>query len=233
VISVCCHYNDEALLDKYLRASLEGQGGHELLLRSGYPSMVGAYLDMEGEAQSDLCVFVHQDVVLPAPWIDRFLSQVDDITQKDPSWAVIGVFGTDLIVGQRGLQQAYFGNVRDTFEYRACNVHALPRAVASLDAMLVAKQPARTSHVPSGQPWHPNLPSFTFDPDVPGFHGYTEEICIRARILGRGVWVANSYTEHWCKHTNLSEEPTYAAARAYVQKKWPGVRPIVTTCEIW
>lgn len=111
------------------------------------------------------------------------------------------------------------GNVRDTTEYRVHNLGLCPKRVEAVDCLLVATR--RTNRV-------------RWDLQVPGFAGgMAEDLCLQAREQGRGVWVVNVYTEHWCRAHDLETDAPYQAARRYVLAKWPHVRPILTTAAIW
>src|SRR5215212_6093239 len=57
------------------------------------PSASIAYSDALAECTTELAVFTHQDVYLPAGWLDAFLEGVNRLTAEQPDWAVVGVYG--------------------------------------------------------------------------------------------------------------------------------------------
>lgn len=223
MLSIICHYNDRTELEEKLLKSMTEP--HQLIVRRGFRNITQAYIYAEQEATGDYLVFAHQDVGLPTPWLKRCEVILRELTQFDPSWGVAGVIGT--WANDLG-QQQYFGNVRDTFEYRQFGSTAARwHRVQTLDGMLVI---LRRSHDPVRR-----IPP-CWDPKVPGFHGYAEDLCLSAWNAARPVYALNLYTEHWCDHTDLETNNGYQAARQYVTEKWRDKlsgKAIVTTTGIW
>ncbi len=171
-----------------------------------YDAIVDSATIKHGDAE--LIVFAHQDVLLPAGWVDRLWGAVGYLEKADPSCrAVMGVVG----VNSAGevLGRSWSNGLRRI----AGHAVERPMAVVSLDELVIILR--RSSRV-------------RFDKDLPGFHLYGTDIVQNALAARCGVYVFDGPVVH--NSVPVSRlGPSYAAAYRYMQRKWRHRLPIPTT----
>src|SRR5262249_7550604 len=88
--------NDRAVLNANLLASPALKEIHEpqILIQERYRSAASAYNQAMDRSANDLIVFLHQDLYLPAGWIDRVRTCIASLEREDPDWGVAGCWGT-------------------------------------------------------------------------------------------------------------------------------------------
>lgn len=172
-----------------------------------YPSASIAYAEAIAECQTDIAVFVHQDIYLPGSWLDRFLAQINDLTADHPDWAVVGAYGVCA-------DGRHVGRVWDVTIGRELGGPGFPATrVESLDEVLIAVR---------------RTPGLDFDPALPRFHLYGTDIVQTARSLGRTSFVVEAPIVHHNRPI-ASLRGAYAEAYHYTRRKWRHRLPITTT----
>lgn len=195
----------------------EAEGGNLLLIRDA-SSLAMGYALGESLALNSVQVFLHEDVAPIAPWVEHLRAAVEALTTRDPSWGLLGVFGTRWVQRRGRLTNGYVGNVRDSGEYRCFDVAGGLQRVDCLDCIVVVKRRG----------------VLAFDPQLPGFAGgVAEDLALQAMEAGRGIWVAPIYTEHHDRHRDVDSSAAYQAAKRYVETKWPHCRKFLTTAGAW
>jgi GT2 family glycosyltransferase len=179
-----------------------------VMLQKGYTSAAAAYNGALDKAESDLLVFVHQDVYLPQGWLASLQRALDFLSNVDPNWGVLGVWGvTDSSEDLTGfIYCAANGSLGKVFEG--------VREVSSLDEVILIMRKSS---------------KLRFDEQLPGFHMYGTDICLEARRRGMKSYVIPALCIH---NTNGYGMLPWQFWRAffYMRKKWRSQLPIVTSC---
>jgi len=127
-------------------------------------------------ANGDYIILCHQDLILHADKKEKLDSLIDEITDLDSDWALLGNAG-GIVPGR----QAYH-----LTEYTGKDKHYLhrgkfPAKVNSLDEnFIIVKKSANLS----------------VSNDLSGFHMYGTDLCIIARILGFTAYVVDFHLWH-------------------------------------
>jgi len=182
-------------------------GSVPIIEEAGHISAGSAYCSGVRLASTELVVFAHQDVYLPAKWVDRLIMASTYLDSADPSWAVLGVFGLDNCgktvcrVWSNGLGSE-IGVKRDR-----------PVRASSLDELVIVLR--------GGQ-------GIDFDANLPGFHLYGTDIVRIALERGKTAYIFDAPVIHNSlpvRHLGID----YFRSYRYVQRKWRGHLPICTT----
>jgi hypothetical protein len=128
------------------------------------------------DASSTWLVWVHQDVLLPDNWDERFLDALRMAQQENPAIAVAGVYG----VAGAPANARRAGHVLDR-GLLLQEPARLPCAVDSLDELLFAVR-ADTR--------------LKLDPAM-GFDFYATDLVLEAQARGWVAVVVDAYCEHW------------------------------------
>jgi hypothetical protein len=158
----------------------------------------------------DLIVFVHQDVFLPAGWCERFRQVVCRLSNRDPNWGVLGVFGVSRnSVGVGWLYCTGTGRV-------VGKPFSDPEPVRTLDeVLLVVRRSSRLS----------------FDECLPGFHLYGTDLCLEAARRGMRSYVVPCPVVH--NSVGIGNLPVgFWIAYRSVRRKWWNQLPIRTPCTV-
>ncbi len=200
--------SDEQVLNGCLLASPTFRSASETILQKGYTSAAVAYNDALSRAKTDLVVFVHQDVYLPEGWIAAVQNAIRILSETDPDWGALGVWGPRPSGGCAGY--VYDGGWRrilgNTFEGGV--------EVESLDEVVLILRKST---------------GLCFDPQIPGFHMYGADICMEARHRHRKCYAISAFCLH---NTNQYRMLPWQFWRAYLamRRKWKDKLPITTTC---
>ncbi|OYU29565.1 MAG: hypothetical protein CFE41_01335 [Burkholderiales bacterium PBB2] len=169
-------------------------------------------LDTRGSDQ--WLVWVHQDVVLPQGWDQRFLEALRGAQAQFPDLAVVGVHG----VAGAGANARRAGHVLDR-GHLLKEASALPCLVDSVDELLFAVR------VGSGLQLDPAL----------GYDFYGSDIVQCAREAGLQSAVVDAYCEHWSDTPMGGAMPARVVQRilssaSVFEHKWAHRLPITTPC---
>jgi hypothetical protein len=190
--------------------SLRGETIHEIIQVSGATSVGEALEAALSQAVHPQVVLVHQDVYLPAGWVQRFQAQWRLAAQRGGPIGLLGVYGARREPAQPdGVGRA--GHLVD--RYRLLRSGAGPTPVDTLDEVLLA--------MPRDTPLRiaPGL----------GFHLYGSDLGCRARALGLQVLALDAPLFH----NSLLGEALPAAfhqSAARFKELWRGALPIATNC---
>jgi hypothetical protein len=174
----------------------------------GFASAGAAYNAGIRQAAGDILVFAHQDVYLPADWDSRLAAAVSQLSQSDPNWAVLGVFGIN-----RDLRPQ--GHIYCTRQQKVLGQSfSRPVPCASLDeVVLVLRRSA----------------GLAFDEQLPGFHFYGTDICLEAQQRGLNSYIIPAFCIH---NTQGMKFMPWAFWQSYfaMRRKWWKQLPIKTPC---
>ena len=206
-VGIVAAVNDETVLNENLKRSPSIENGTvPLLALRNQPSASRAYNVGLDTTSQDIIVFAHQDVYLPAPWLDNLLDAIAILERGQPHWGVIGLFGVTA-TGQAVGHVWSSGIGRELGE-----AFAEPVAVVSIDEMVIVLRRA------SG---------LRFDESLPGFHLYATDLCLAARTAGAGVYVVHAPAVHNSVPVRTLRG-YYLNAYRYLKKKWAFMLPIRT-----
>lgn len=202
--------NDEAVLGGTLLASPCIDSGCEVIVKRGFSSATTAYNAGLAEAHNEIVVFAHQDVYLPETWLRDLQRALQQLTQQDPNWGVLGVFGI-----ADGDSKEWVGHCYSTGLSRVLGKSfEAPMPVTSLDELLLIVR--RSS-------------GLSFDQALPGFHLYATDICMQAEQRGMRNYVIPAFCIH--NSNGLKYYPrSYWQAYMYVRRKWWQRLPVKTCC---
>ena len=206
-VGIVAAVNDETVLNENLKRSPSIEtGAVPLLALRGQPSASRAYNAGLDTTSHDIIVFAHQDVYLPAPWLDNLLDAIETLERDQPHWGVIGLFGVT-VTGQAVGHVWSSGIGRELGE-----AFAEPVAAVSIDEMVIVLRRA------SG---------LRFDESLPGFHLYATDLCLAARTAGAGVYVIHAPAVHNSVPVRTLRG-YYLNAYRYLKRKWAFMLPIRT-----
>jgi hypothetical protein len=202
--------NDREVLSQNLMSSpmFNGKHGHQIIEKHDFRSAATAYNSAIAEADNEILCFVHQDVYLPDSWLSEVNRSLDYLENKDPSWGVLGCFGS-----AKG-RQGGVGQVYTTVLGVHGNEIHKPEAVETVDEIVIIIR--RSS-------------GLRFDPSLPHFHLYGTDICLSAKENGMicyAIWAP-------CIHnTNqLVDLPNeFYQCYYHIKKRWRKYLPIYTSC---
>ncbi|MDB6111215.1 MAG: hypothetical protein JWR69_2965 [Pedosphaera sp.] len=200
--------NNQEVLRSSLLSSPEISSASEVILQTGFTSAAAAYNAGIEKARTDLLVFVHQDVYLPAGWVAALEKALDVLSKQDPQWGVLGVWGVKRSgdgVGYlycAGLMQKLGREFEDAPEVR------------SLDEVLLIVRKS------SG---------LRFDEEMPGFHMYGTDLCLEAQRRGMKCHAISAFCVH---NTNGYKMLPLDFWQCYfrMRRKWKAELPVTTSC---
>jgi glycosyltransferase involved in cell wall biosynthesis len=208
--SVIAAVNDERILNSCLLSSPGIQSASEVILQRNYVSAASAYNAAIQKASTDFLVFVHQDVYLPEGWVDQVQNAIESLSQKDPHWGVLGIWGTVDYSDQPVGYLYWTGDLgwEDPFEGA--------REVIALDeALLIFRKSS----------------GLTFDPQLPSYHLYATDICMEARSRGMKCYAISAFCIHNTRTNSGKLLPRdFWKCYLFMRHKWRSKLPIVTPC---
>lgn len=180
---------------------------HQIILQEGYSSAAKAYNEAIDRSANDLIIFIHQDMILPEPWLSQLWAALDLLEREDPNWGVLGCGGTARDGSGRGhLYSLGVGMLGEPFE-RPAEVRVLDEIVLML----------RKS---SG---------LRFDAALPHFHLYGTDICLRAESLGKKNYVIPAFSVHNTHYGLILPNEFYQCCR-HIRRVWHDSLPVQTPC---
>ena len=127
-------------------------------------------------SKGDFIILCHQDLILHADNKDRLDTLIDEVTEFDKDWALLGNAG-----GTVPGQQAYH-----LTEYSGESKHYLRRG----------KFPARADSLDENFIVVRKAANLSVSHDLRGFHMYGTDLCMIARILGYSAYVIDFHLWH-------------------------------------
>jgi hypothetical protein len=201
--------NDRELFASNFLASpiFAGSHPHQIIVQSSFPSAAKAYNDAIDRSKNEIIVFAHQDMVFPASWLTDLERALNNLDRIDPNWGVLGCFGETADAQGRGhVYMPGLGIVGAPSEN--------PQPVQTLDEIvLIIKKSS----------------GLRFDPNLPHFHFYGADICLRANRLGRKSYAISAFCLHNTQFNLVLPREFYACYR-HIKREWRAQLPIQTTC---
>ncbi|MFE6646211.1 glycosyltransferase [Nocardioides sp. NPDC057772] len=213
-VSIVCVYNDPAVLESCLAASVKAGTGASRQTElipvdnvSGAFASAGAALNHGARlARNEVVVFAHQDVYLHSlPALEAAASAV----LADPAIGVLGAVG----VSHRG---EVIGAMRDRVVPLGRST-SVPMDVDTLDEVLFMVTRSRVLREPLSE-----------SPDL-AWHAYAVEYCLRMRASGRRAAAVDIPLTHNSMTTNLAR---LDVAHRSVGRSYASLVPVRTTCGI-
>lgn len=198
--------NDEAILARNLRASPDARAVPVVELWS-QPSASVAYNLGASEASAEVLVFAHQDVYLPAGWMDRLHAAIDEVVRRHGDWGVLGVYG--LRSDGTHVGHCWSSGLQRELGSR----FAEPCAIVSADELVL---------VVNGRS------GLQFDPALPGFHLYGTDIVQSSLQRGLGAFAVHNPVVHNSRRVRTLAG-AYTTSYRYMQRKWRSRLPIPTS----
>jgi hypothetical protein len=197
--AIAAAVNNHEILEACLKRSPDlVSGALQLKIYENYPSAALALNAALDGAEAPIAILAHQDVYLPAGWLDRLARQIDLVEQKSPNWAVVGLYGREPDGAEVGLVwSSGLGRVlgHPGFE---------PTEVVTLDELvLIVRKDS----------------GLRFDEGVPGFHFYGTDIVMQGRVNGAPSFVVEAPAIHNGRPVK-SLSGAYAVGYRYMQRKW-------------
>lgn len=186
---------------------LAGLHSHEVIVQSGFRSASEAYNDGLDKARNELVIFVHQDVILTGGWLGQLDYAIGRLEITDPSWGVLGCYGETRDDGGHGhVYSTGLGIIGKPFDE--------PVPVQTLDEIVLVLRKS------SG---------LRFDSDLPNFHFYGTDICLRAADRGRKSYAMSAFCIHNSNQGPILPKDFYRTYK-WIKRIWRHRMPIQTPC---
>lgn len=208
-LTIIAAVNDDKILGaNLLRSPIFDKTDAAFVRAEGFPGVGQAYNYGIRQSSSEVLIFVHQDVYLPARWYQRLQEGISAVEKIDPNWAVLGVIGSD----RAGCIK---GSSWSTGLSKVVGVpitEAVP-AISLDEIVLVIKKDSR----------------LIFDETLPGWHLYGTDIVQTAIQQGYGAFIIDAPVIHNSLPI-LKFDAGFINTYRYLQKKWFHRLPIKTPC---
>ena len=200
--------NDDTVLKTCLAASPCVGQARDFQVMRGFASAGAAYNAGIRQSACDVLVFALQDVYLPLEWNRHLATAVSQLSQSDPNWAVLGVFGITRDSKPQGYM--YCTGLQKVLGQPFSQ--AVP-CVSLDEVVLVLRRSA----------------NLTFDERLPGFHFYGTDICLEAQQRGLNSYIIPAFCIH---NTQGMKFLPWAFWQSYLfmRRKWWKQLPIKTPC---
>lgn len=181
------------------------ESGHELIAQRGFHSAAEAFNDGMSRAKNDLIVCLHQDVILPRRWAERFVAEFEKLESGPEPVGVVGCAG----ITSKGAPAAHiYRHDREFYPDIP-----LPAMVETLDELLICFRKS------SG---------LRFDTKQPSFFGYATDICLQAITQGRQNFVVDVPCFHQAKSREGRMPRQWFENWNYLCDKWKPYLPVQT-----
>jgi len=174
------------------------------------------------QAEEDVLIFAHHDVILPNGFFQRLRQQIGHLPKN---WGVAGVAGVSEIcrpeINNIPCYLKVYSYLYDGCSISSNNVNEMPHEVRVLDELLLVV-PKRL--------FVEKLVSF--DEKIPSkHHFFGADLCLQANRKGFSSHVMKNFCFHMTKHnTSNKHESSFVRSFRYMASKWKNELPIVTTC---
>jgi hypothetical protein len=200
--------SDEVLKSNFLASPcLSGAHGHQILVQRDYPSAAKAYNKAIDRAENDLMVFAHQDMIFPESWLAELDKALAYLEETDSAWGVLGCYGVayDGVAHGRIYQQG-LGLIGRSFD--------CPQPIQTLDEIVLILRKS------SG---------LRFDEQLPHFHLFGTDICLRAAKTGMKSYAIPAFCLHNSNYYLVLPKEFYECCRC-IRRRWRDFLPIHTSC---
>jgi len=186
----------------------------QIIAQRGFGTAGAAFNEGIARAKHDLIVCIHQDVILPVHWSERFQARRGELESQGIPLGVVGCWG---ITSQGERAGHVYHRDRQLFPRKAGDngnrgPMSLPQRVQTLDELLISFRKS------SG---------LRFDPNLPSFFGYAVDICLQAEEQGLQNFVVDSPCVHQTADQRRIRKELFESA-SYILKKWKKLLPILT-----
>lgn len=179
-----------------------------VLEKLNYSSASMAYNDALRAADTDLVIFVHQDIFLPNRWLTDLENALMFTRSQKAKIGVLGCYGVTR-------ENTRYGNLYSVGLQRMLGApFGRPAAVQTLDEIVLILR--RSS-------------GLRFDEKLSGFHLYGTDICMQATLKGMENYAIDAFCIHNSKPTLFLPKEFYRCYR-YLRKKYWYELPIQTSC---
>jgi hypothetical protein len=204
--SILSAVNNEEVLRSCLLASPGIEAAYEVIVQRGALSAATAYNDAILKAKQDIVVIVHQDMYLPEEWPGALRKALTALSETDPNWGVLGVWG----VPKDGEEAGHV--------YCTAGVRMLGGAFEGVTQVRVLDEVVLIIRKSSG---------LRFDPAMPGFHLYGTDICLEAERRGMKCYATAAFCIH---NSNSYKCLPWVYWRCYLmlRRKWCRALPVRT-----
>jgi len=200
--------NREVFENNFLASPcLRGPCNHQILVQKNFNSAAKAYNDAIEKSSNDLIVFCHQDIYLPEAWPSDLSRALGHLELHDPNWGVLGCSG--MTVNGRHWRYLYSSGLAISGE-----PFTHPQPVQTLDEIVLILRKS------SG---------LRFDEELPHFHMYGTDICLRASQRGMKNYTISAFYIHNTHQALVLPEEFYVCCK-HVKRVWRDYLPIQTTC---
>jgi Glycosyltransferase like family len=200
---------DWQVLTQNLLASpaLSGSHNHQILVQEGFASAGQAYNDGLHRAANELLIFTHSDMFLPKTWMSQLERALQYLEKSNPNWGVLGCWGATKSGEYRGhIYSTGWGVLGKPFDH--------PQPVQTLDEIILIFR--RSS-------------ALQFDEELPHFHFYGTDICMRAAMQGMKSYAISAFCIHNTAQTFRMVKEFYCSY-SYIRRIWRDNLPIQTSC---
>lgn len=198
--------SDDVLRENLLSSPDVGSGAARVIAERGHACAGAAYNAGLAKTDAEVVALVHQDVYLPAGWIDRLGNAIAEIERNSGSWGILGVWGVCADGAFAGRAWCSGGNC----EHKALSGIQL---VASIDEIVIVMN---------------NRHGLRFDNRLPGYHMYATDIILQARQQGLKAFVFDAPVIHNSRCNLNVYDSAYRSAYRYMQRKWKDELPLLT-----
>ena len=200
--------NKRDVLEANFEASpcLQGQHQHQIILQEGFRSAPIAYNDAIYKSVNDLIVFCHQDMYFPEHWIEQLQATVQRLEEQGAPWGVLGCSGVTR-------DRRYLGLVYSV-GIGIIGTSSEPAEVQTLDEIVLVIRKS------SG---------LRFDQNLPHFHLYGADICLRASAKSLKSYAISALCVHNTLQGSILPDEFYECC-SYMKRTWKKELPIQTTC---
>lgn len=206
-VAVIVNVNDETVLRDNLYRSPAISEHKVPLYEFRGQTCAGSGYNMGIELTTEeILVFAHQDVYLPSTWFLNLSSAIEWLSNKDPTWAVLGLFG--ICDQNKHVGRVWSSGLKKEFG----QFFKEPIKACTIDELLIVLRRA------SG---------IRFSDKLPSFHLYATDICLSARQKGLSVYIIHAPAVHNSRAIR-SLGGGYFAAYRFIKKKWKERLPIQT-----
>ena len=200
--------NNEVVLQSCLAGSPCVPRARDFQVMRGFASAGAAYNAGIRQAVGDILVFAHQDVYLPPEWDSQLAAAISHLSQSDPNWAVLGVFG----ITRESRPHGYI--YCTGLEKVLGQSFSQPVPGTSLDEVVLVLRGSA---------------GLAFDEQLPGFHLYGTDLCLEAQRRGLGSYIVPAF----CIHNTAGMKflpRAFWRGYFYLRRKWRVRLPIRTPC---
>jgi len=206
---VATYGKDDVLLRNLLASPcLQPLQGHQILIQRDFASAPKAYNDAIDRSENDLIIFAHHDMIFPEAWLGQVERALDYLRVNDPNWGVLGCCG----VASDGDYHVWAYHPTQGLLGRPFN---FPQPIQTLDEIVLILR--RSS-------------GLRFDENLPHFHLYGTDICLRAAKMGKKSYAISAFCVHNASYYPVLPKEFYENYQ-YIRKTWKDVLPIYTSCQ--